>query len=102
MAAKHSDLTPYAAHLVVNGLLKAAGSDREVGPQRMYGLSKRDVVKSTCDLGGSPHRAHAKCEHVVFDGDDFARWAKAYVKGVLEGTRVRRVDVKALLAEYSA
>jgi hypothetical protein len=103
-------LTPYAAHLLVNALLTAeweaaekSGDAPQVGPQRMYGLAKNGTVASTCDLGDGPHKAHGKCTHVMFDGDEFAAWARRYIERVLNGTSVRsQVDVNALVAQYRA
>jgi hypothetical protein len=103
-------LTPYAGHLLVNALLVAeweaaekTGDAPQIGPQRMYGLAKNGTVAATCDLGDGPHKAHVKCTHVMYDGDEFAAWARKYIDRVVNGTSVRtKVDVDALVAQFSA
>ena len=91
--SEHSPLTPYAASQVTNRLLAAAGSDREIAPQMLYGYAKRNVIATT----------DGPDDKVYFDGDAFAVWVAAYVKAVISGqTGKARTDYDALAAEYAS
>jgi hypothetical protein len=99
--SQHSDLSPYAASKVIEHVLAKHEISEKQTPQWLYGYAKRGVIAATCDQGSSDHRAHAKCTHVMFDGDAFAAWLQRYVAGRVSGSSVRgKTDFAALAAEY--
>jgi len=101
--ARKSDLSPYAAHLLVNAIAHRKTPDaKDVRPQMFYGYAKRGVILSYCAASlageGSDHKTHAKCEDVLFDGEEFYAWLKRYFAG--ERTARTQVDVDALSAQF--
>jgi hypothetical protein len=86
------DLTPYAASKVVNTMLARAGVAVKVTSQAMYSRASKGVVESYRDADGK----------WFVKGESFARWAKRYVDGYVNGTATQtRVDYDALADLYA-
>lgn len=102
---KFADLTPYAASQIVTAMLKKAGvqvpdvktggmKDLVVSSQAMYSRAIKGIIASY-RLGGDDGTW-------MFDGAAFAKWAKQYVDGYVNGTaRQTRTDYAKLADEYS-
>jgi hypothetical protein len=90
----YTDVTPYVAATIATQALRAAGlidDDVEIAPQSMYG-------NKTIERYGKPRREGG--DGIMFVGDSFKQWLDAQLEG-RTSTR-SRVNVKALLAEYTA
>lgn len=86
-----ADLTPYAASKVVTAMLAKAGVDVKVSSQAMYSRASKGVVESYRLADGK----------WMVKGADFARWAKRYVDGYVNGTASQaKVDYEALAEQY--
>lgn len=93
----YADLTPYAASKVVTAMLAKAGVDVKVSSQAMYSRAAKQVVKAYRGPGSTGSQTW------WIDGADFARWAKRYVDGYVNGTATRvSTDYEALADQYSA
>jgi hypothetical protein len=64
------NLTPYAAAQVTNKVLAAAGIEKTITPQMMYGYAKKGTIAT---VEGT--------KKVTFDGNAFKIWLDSYVKG---------------------
>jgi hypothetical protein len=94
MSANFANLTPFAAHHVVNIRLRAAGiEDVQVRPQMMYTYAKKGIIASNYDT-------RAEGEKVYFDGDEFKAWLDRYVQKVKSGSSGARVDYDKLAEQY--
>ena len=77
VAAAKADLTPYGASKVVNVMLVRAGVEGvKVSSQVMYSRAAKGIVASYRDSDGK----------WWMKGDAFAKWAKRYVDGYVNGT----------------
>jgi hypothetical protein len=78
----YSDVTPYGASKIVNVLLVRAGVEGvKVSSQVMYSRAAKGIVESYRDEDGK----------WWMKGDAFAKWAKRYVDGYVNGTQSRSV-----------
>jgi hypothetical protein len=69
-------ITPYAAAQVTNIKLAEAGDSRKVTPQSMYGYARKGTIASNYAVAKDNQNVK-----VEFDGDDFLRWLRSYLKG---------------------
>jgi len=94
MSTNFADLTPFAAHHVVNIMLRNAGiDDVEVRPQMLYSYAKKGVIASNYDT-------REDGEKVYFDGDAFKAWLDRYVARVKNGEGASRIDYDKLAEQY--
>ncbi len=95
------DLTPYAASKVVTAMLAKAnvkdakGAPLKVSSQAMYSRASKNVVKAYRGPGSTGSQTW------WIDGANFARWAKRYVDGYVNGTATQsRTDYDTLALQY--
>jgi hypothetical protein len=85
-------ITPYAAHLVVNARLVSEDIDKKITPQMMYTYYAKELIA---------HATTTPDAKQYFDGDSFMDWLDKYIEKQLSGDSTRRIDVNALVAQYT-
>lgn len=93
----YEDLSPYAAHFIVNLRLEEAGIDKEIAGPQMYNAAKNGAVKSNYH---SRETVNGKLEPVMLDGADFVRWLNAYIEKLQRGGSGRTADYAKMNEQY--
>lgn len=96
-AKSYEDLSPYAAHFIVNLRLEEEGIDKEIAGPQMYNAAKNNAVKSNYH---TRQTVNGKLEPVMLDGTDFVRWLNAYVQKLKNGGSGRNADYAAMAQNY--
>jgi hypothetical protein len=91
------DLSPYAAHFIVNLRLEEAGIDKEIAGPQMYTAAKNRAVASNYH---DRQTVNGKLEPVMLDGADFVRWLNAYITKLQNGGSGRTADYAKMAEQY--
>jgi hypothetical protein len=93
----YEDLSPYAAHFIVNLRLEEAGIDKEIAGPQMYNAAKNGAVQSNYHTRAT---VNGKLEPVMLDGADFVRWLNTYVQKLQNGGSGRTADYAKMAEQY--
>jgi hypothetical protein len=94
----YEDLSPYAAHFIVNLRLEEEKIDKEIKGPQMYNAAKNKAIVS--NFHSRQTLANGKLEAVMLDGADFVRWLNAYVEKLQNGGSGRNADYVAMAKNY--